>query len=99
MARALFGEPSLVIMDEPNSALDAEGEEALAKILAGLKATRVTTVVIAHRPSVVAQLDKLLVLRNGAVELFGPMREVLQRVTGRPQPPVTLVHPAVRNPE
>lgn len=99
LARALFGEPSLVIMDEPNSALDAEGEEALAKILAGLKATGVTTVVIAHRPSVVAQLDKLLVLRSGAVELFGPTREVLQRVTGRAQPPVTLVHPAVRNPE
>ena len=94
LARALYGDPALVILDEPNAALDSEGEDALAKILAGLKAAKVTTIVIAHKPSVLAQVDKLLVLRNGGVELFGPTREVLQRVTTRGTPPVTLVHPA-----
>ena len=94
MARALYGEPAVVILDEPNAALDSEGEEALAKILAGLKAAKVTTVVIAHKPSVIAMVDKLLVLRNGVLELFGPTREVLQKVTARGVPAVTLVHPA-----
>ena len=94
LARALYGEPAVVILDEPNAALDSEGEEALAKILAGLKAAKVTTVVIAHKPSVIAMVDKLLVLRNGVLELFGPTREVLQKVTARGVPAVTLVHPA-----
>jgi PrtD family type I secretion system ABC transporter len=81
LARALYGDPRLVVLDEPNANLDVDGEEALKQALRLLKQDRVTTILIAHRPSLVAGLDKLLVLKEGAVELFGPRAEILARVT------------------
>jgi len=81
LARALYGEPRLVVLDEPNSNLDSEGDEALLRTLRDLKQSGVTTVVIAHRPSLLGGVDKLLVLRDGAIELFGPRAEVMTRVT------------------
>jgi ATP-binding cassette subfamily C exporter for protease/lipase/ATP-binding cassette subfamily C protein EexD len=83
LARALYGEPRLVVLDEPNSNLDGEGEEALQSALRELRAARVTVVVIAHRPSLLASMDKLLVLRAGAVDVFGPREEVMSRVAPR----------------
>jgi PrtD family type I secretion system ABC transporter len=87
LARALYGEPRLVVLDEPNANLDREGEDALLKAIARLKEDGATVVLIAHRPALFARVDKLLVLVDGAVELFGPRAEVMARVM-RPARPV-----------
>ncbi|MEO0393242.1 MAG: ATP-binding cassette domain-containing protein, partial [Pseudomonadota bacterium] len=81
LARALFGAPKLLILDEPNSNLDTEGEAALMDALKSAKADGVTIVIIAHRPSVLAFVDKMLVLRDGMVEMFGDRNEVLGKLT------------------
>jgi ATP-binding cassette subfamily C exporter for protease/lipase/ATP-binding cassette subfamily C protein EexD len=81
LARALYGEPKLAVLDEPNSDLDVDGEHALLQALLELKRDRVTVVVIAHRPSLLASVDKLLVLKDGVAELFGPRAEMMARVT------------------
>ena len=85
LARALYGtegvSPRVVILDEPNSNLDDDGHRALERAMRLLKEEGVTLVVIAHRPSLLVSMDKLLVLREGAIEAFGPRQEVLPRVT------------------
>ena len=82
LARALFGQPKLVVLDEPNSNLDAEGEQALIRMMQKLKSGGTTLVVIAHRPNILGQVDKVMFLRNGRVEAFGPRQEVMQRLRG-----------------
>ena len=99
IARALYGEPKLVVLDEPNSNLDAMGEEALLLTLAGLKKDGVTVVIVAHRPSILAGVDKILALRSdGTVEAVGPRTEVIQQFTRRagptPQPASQPAQPA-----
>ncbi|MDB5414752.1 MAG: type secretion system permease/ATPase [Rubritepida sp.] len=86
LARALFGSPRLVVLDEPNSNLDGEGEAVLARALEQLRARRVTVVLVSHRPSLVQGVDKVLVLKDGAVELFGPRDEVLKRLMAPARP-------------
>ena len=83
LARALYGNPRLVVLDEPNSDLDSEGEEALLRTLQGLKNDGATIVIIAHRPSLLRGADKMLVLREGMVDRFGARTEVMERITAR----------------
>jgi PrtD family type I secretion system ABC transporter len=79
LARALYGNPFLVVLDEPNSNLDAEGEQALVHALLNVRARGGIAVVIAHRPSVMAALDQALVMAGGEVRAFGPKDQVLQQ--------------------
>jgi ABC-type protease/lipase transport system fused ATPase/permease subunit len=78
LARALLGRPRLLVLDEPNSNLDRDGEQALAMAIAAVKASGGTVVLIAHRPSILAHVDKILVLREGRVDVFGARNEVLE---------------------
>ena len=77
LARALFGDPKFVVLDEPNASLDSEGELALIEAIARLKARGATVVVIAHRPNILQHADKILMLRGGMVEMFGPRNEIM----------------------
>lgn len=80
LARALYGNPVLVVLDEPNANLDDAGERALARAMRELKEEGVTLLVITHRRSVLGSVDKLLVLNEGQLRLFGPRDEVLARI-------------------
>ncbi len=81
LARALYNDPFLVVLDEPNSNLDAEGDAALSKAIQGIRARGGVAVVIAHRPSALAAVDKVLVLANGQMQAFGSKDEVLRKTT------------------
>ena len=85
LARAVYGNPSLVVLDEPSSNLDSEGDAALADCIMQLKKRGTTVVIISHRPTTLGVVDKILVLRDGVAEMFGPRAEVLARLT-RPVP-------------
>jgi ATP-binding cassette, subfamily C, bacterial len=80
LARALFGRPRLLVLDEPNASLDHAGEQALLHAINEAKADGTTVVMIAHRPSIVSVADKLLVLKDGVVEQFGPRQEIMKTV-------------------
>jgi len=84
LARALFRDPFLVVLDEPNSNLDANGDQALNQAVARARARGAIVIMVAHRPSALAEIDKLLWLDNGVVRAFGPKAEVLPRLTGAP---------------
>lgn len=84
LARALYGSPVLLVLDEPNANLDADGEVALVKAIAAVRARGGTVIVIAHRPSAIASLDRLMVLREGRVFAFGHKDDVLAKVLARP---------------
>ncbi|MBX9936549.1 MAG: type I secretion system permease/ATPase, partial [Burkholderiaceae bacterium] len=98
LARAIYGDPVFVVLDEPNSSLDEEGDAALARAIASLKARGTTFVVMTHRTSVLAVADKMMVLRDGQVQAFGPRDDVLaalqkaaQQQAQPPQRPATAV--------
>ncbi|MES0881947.1 type I secretion system permease/ATPase [Roseibium sp. SCP14] len=80
LARALYGNPFLVVLDEPNSNLDAEGESALTGAIKAMREKGSIVVVIAHRPSAIATVDKILCLKEGKMAGFGPKEEVLKQV-------------------
>jgi PrtD family type I secretion system ABC transporter len=80
LARAMLGDPAYIVLDEPNASLDLEGEEALMRALDSMKANGATVVIISHKPSIFRAADKMLVLREGRVELFGPRDQVMSRL-------------------
>ena len=81
LARAVYGDPRLIVLDEPNSNLDDAGEEALVATIRQLRSEGRTVVLIAHRPAVLAAVDQILVLKEGQKVAFGPRQEVMQRFT------------------
>jgi ATP-binding cassette subfamily C exporter for protease/lipase len=89
LARALYGNPVLVVLDEPNSSLDEAGDAALSQAILTMKSRGTTFVVITHRTSVLSVTDRLLVLRDGAQQLYGPTAEVLQKLMPAATPAAT----------
>ena len=85
LARALYGDPFLVVLDEPNANLDAEGENALTQAILRVRGRGGICVVVAHRPSALAAVDHVLMMHEGRVQAFGTKDEVLKRVL-RPAP-------------
>jgi ATP-binding cassette subfamily C protein len=79
LARAYFGDPKLVVLDEPNANLDEIGEHALLQALLQAKERKITSIIISHRPAILSSVDKILVLHDGAVAAFGPRNEILAR--------------------
>ena len=79
LARALYGQPQFILLDEPNANLDRDGELALGSALASLKQRGATVVLIGHRPAMMAQTDKIAVLKDGQLEAFGPTQEILAK--------------------
>lgn len=80
LARALYNDPVLLVLDEPNSNLDQEGEAALMQAIIGASARGAAVVIIAHRAGVLARVDRLLMMRDGMVQLEGPREEVLEKM-------------------
>jgi PrtD family type I secretion system ABC transporter len=78
LARAMYGDVRLLVLDEPNASLDAEGEGALARALTEMRNEGVTSVLVTHRPSLIAHADKILILEAGRVKQFGPAGEVMK---------------------
>lgn len=95
LARALYGDPFLVVLDEPNSNLDTAGDNALTVAIQSIRARGGIAIVIAHRPSALAAVDKVLAMARGQVAGFGPKSEVLKDVLSRTQqaPPPAKVQP------
>jgi len=88
LARALFGDPRLVILDEPNSHLDSEGEAALIKAIQQMKAEKRTVIFVTHKANLLALSEKILILANGRVQGFGPTQQLLQPQQSTPQPTI-----------
>ncbi len=90
LARALYGDVRFLVLDEPNSNLDTAGDQALMNALKEARKRGITTVVIAHRPSLLVEVDQLLMLGDGKVALFGPCQEIMARLNN--QQKVTPLH-------
>jgi PrtD family type I secretion system ABC transporter len=99
LARALFGEPRIVMLDEPNANLDVAGEAALLAALADLKARGVTVIMVSHNPMLMAALDKLALLKDGALEMFGPSAAVISRLRSSAPASRVVSFPATKNTE
>jgi PrtD family type I secretion system ABC transporter len=80
LARALYGDPFLIVLDEPNSNLDTEGDEALTRAVRGARERGAIVVVVAHRPIGIEAVEKILVLKDGRMQAFGPKEQVLAQV-------------------
>jgi len=95
LARALYGSPVLVVLDEPNSNLDELGEAALEKALIKLKQKNSTVIIITHRNNVLSKVDKLLVLNDGLLAVYGPRDQVIAHLQQQQQPAPPAVQPKI----
>ena len=91
LARALYGDPFLVVLDEPNSNLDADGDEALTRAIAAVRARRGIAIVVTHRPSTLTSVDQVALVMDGTIKRYGPRDEFLRELTqpavaGQPGP-------------
>lgn len=84
LARAVYRDPFLVVLDEPNSNLDSDGEEALTRAILGVRERNGIVIVVAHRPNAIAAVDRILVMNQGKAQAIGPKDEVLSKVLQRP---------------
>jgi ATP-binding cassette subfamily C protein len=89
LARAFFGDPRILVLDEPNANLDAEGEAALERAILNARSDKRTVLLITHRPSLAAKCDRILMLRDGQIELYGPAQDVLHRLAQGQNKPMT----------
>lgn len=94
LARAMYGNPSLVVLDEPNASLDQAGEAALMQAVSGLKCRGATVIIVTHKFSILIEADQVLVMDGGCVQAFGAAEQILAQITGaRPVPsPVLAAH-------
>ncbi|WP_292669511.1 type I secretion system permease/ATPase [Mesorhizobium sp.] len=83
LARAVFGTPNLIVLDEPSSNLDADGDRALSDCAIELKRRGSTVIIVSHRPSTLANVDKILLMRDGGVEAFGMRNEIVALLNQR----------------
>lgn len=90
LARAVYGDPVLVVLDEPNASLDAAGDQALAAAILALKSAGTTIVLIAHRPSLLAQVDTVAILNQGRLQFVGPRDDALRHLNARPPQPARI---------
>ena len=86
LARALYGDPFLIVLDEPNSNLDADGETALAEAVNSARARGAIVVLVAHRQSILSVVDNILYMRDGRALAYGPKEEVMRKLTGNEPP-------------
>jgi len=93
LARALYRDPFLLVLDEPNSNLDAEGDAALAKAIAGARSRGAIIIVVAHRPNTIEPLDQVMVVSNGRMQALGPKSEVFKHISGESRPSAPAVTP------
>ncbi len=94
LARAIYGQPKLLVLDEPNSHLDATGEAALLETLKAMKTRGTTTILICHRPTLLALSDQILILREGRVDAYGPPQDILGKGKAAPQTTRGAIKPA-----
>lgn len=87
LARAFYGDPKILILDEPNSNLDSSGEQALEVAIKCAKEMDMTVIIISHRTPLLAVADKILVMKDGMIALFGPRDEVMQKMSQAPRIP------------
>ena len=80
LARALYGDPRLVVLDEPNSNLDEEGEQQLARAVLNLRQRKATVVLVTHKPSILNIVDNIIVMQEGQIALSGPRQAVLEKL-------------------
>lgn len=90
VALALYGNPFLIVLDEPNSNLDTEGDEALTRAVRAARERGAIVIVVAHRPIGIEGVDQLLVLKDGRMQAFGPKETVLGQVLQRVAPPTPI---------
>jgi PrtD family type I secretion system ABC transporter len=93
LARAVYGEPSFIVLDEPNANLDAIAEQTFLAMVQKLRASQVTTIIITHKLNTLSYCDDVLVLNSGTVQAFGPRDQIINRIPRTPPPPALIVIP------